>query len=223
MSRTVARAQCVPHWAARACTRGSGFAQLSSGSSDAHEGARCGSRPVHARRELVLARPTRCEKSPPQGVLRFPGANGSRAAEGSMSTNRLQGKRSPYMAPRSAALPRTWPTSYPLHRPILASEARRLDAAADERGLSGLVLMEHAARGVAAVASALAPRRAGPIAVLCGPGNNGGDGYAAARQLGVVGPTGAGRPRGADRPPPPPPPSRHGSGAESRRRHRRLA
>ena len=64
------------------------------------------------------------EKSPPQGVLQFPGANGSRAAEGSMSTKRVQGKRSPYMAPRFAGLPRTWPASYPPHRPLLASEAR---------------------------------------------------------------------------------------------------
>jgi NAD(P)H-hydrate epimerase len=100
-----------------------------------------------------------------------------------MSTKRLQGKRSPYMAPRFAGLPRTWPTSYPPHRPLLASEAQDLDRLAEKRGLSGAILMEHASRGVAAVASALVRRRAGPIVVLCGPGNNGGDGYGAARQL----------------------------------------
>jgi hydroxyethylthiazole kinase-like uncharacterized protein yjeF len=100
-----------------------------------------------------------------------------------MSTNRLQGKRSPYMATRFAGLPRTWPTSYPQHRPLLASEARNLDAWAEKRGLSSRILMEHAARGVAAVAAALLPPGTRPIAVICGPGNNGGDGYGAARQL----------------------------------------
>ena len=85
------------------------------------------------------------------------------------------------MAVPKPPLPRAWPASYPPHRPILASDARNLDAAAEKRGLSSLVLMEHAARGVAAVAAAQAPR--GAIAVVCGPGNNGGDGYGAARQL----------------------------------------
>ena len=57
----------------------------------------------------------------------------------------------------------------------------RADQAAIEAGISGLSLMERAGRAVAETAARLAKRR--PILVLCGPGNNGGDGYVAARYL----------------------------------------
>jgi len=84
-------------------------------------------------------------------------------------------------------LPPTWPPGYPSHRPLTAQEARNLDEqASSEHGLPPLALMEHAARGVACLAEALAAERGGPegaILVLCGPGNNGGDGYGAARFL----------------------------------------
>ncbi len=48
--------------------------------------------------------------------------------------------------------------------------------------MPGLVLMEHACAGIAAIAVAMAsPDHR--FVVLCGPGNNGGDGYGAARLL----------------------------------------
>lgn len=71
---------------------------------------------------------------------------------------------------------------YPPHRPVLGSEARAADLAATRAGVPSLVLMEHAARALAALAAELR-RGPGPVAVVCGPGNNGGDGYGCARFL----------------------------------------
>jgi hypothetical protein len=57
-------------------------------------------------------------------------------------------------------------------------EMRRADAMAVEAGTSSLALMENAGRAVAEIiASRFAPCR---TAILCGPGNNGGDGFVAA-------------------------------------------
>jgi NAD(P)H-hydrate epimerase len=59
---------------------------------------------------------------------------------------------------------------------------RATDAwAIEEVGIPGLELMERAGRGLADLVSEVAP--AGTIAVTCGKGNNGGDGYVAARLL----------------------------------------
>ena len=59
---------------------------------------------------------------------------------------------------------------------------RATDAwAIEERGIPGLDLMERAGRGLADVVAAVAPT--GTVAVVCGKGNNGGDGYVAARLL----------------------------------------
>jgi hydroxyethylthiazole kinase-like uncharacterized protein yjeF len=54
-------------------------------------------------------------------------------------------------------------------------------AIADE-GIPGIELMERAGAGLATLAAELAVG-GGPIAVVCGKGNNGGDGYVAARHL----------------------------------------
>ncbi|MEA2285307.1 MAG: ADP-dependent NAD(P)H-hydrate dehydratase / NAD(P)H-hydrate epimerase, partial [Solirubrobacteraceae bacterium] len=53
--------------------------------------------------------------------------------------------------------------------------------AIEERGIPGLDLMERAGAGLAALTREVASD--GPIAVVCGKGNNGGDGYVAARLL----------------------------------------
>lgn len=80
-------------------------------------------------------------------------------------------------------LPPTWPPGYPRHSAVSRAQSNEFDRlAAAAHGIPSLVLMEHAARGIAEIAE----RLAGPEArflVLCGPGNNGGDGYGAARFL----------------------------------------
>ncbi|MBK8975386.1 MAG: NAD(P)H-hydrate epimerase [Planctomycetes bacterium] len=64
---------------------------------------------------------------------------------------------------------------------ISVAEARALDRDAVERlGMPSILLMENASRGVATLAAELGER----FVILCGPGNNGGDGLAAARHLG---------------------------------------
>lgn len=57
------------------------------------------------------------------------------------------------------------------------------DHAAMVAGISGPTLMEAAGRAVARAVMDLSPDRPVPVLVLCGPGNNGGDGFVAARHL----------------------------------------
>ena len=70
-------------------------------------------------------------------------------------------------------------------RTATAQQMRELDRIAiEERGIPSTLLMENAARAVADEAlSLLKDRPEARVAVLCGPGNNGGDGVAAARFL----------------------------------------
>lgn len=67
-----------------------------------------------------------------------------------------------------------------------ASEMRALDEwAITEHGIPSLELMEKAGAGVAAAVTDLEP--AGPARIVCGKGNNGGDGLVAARKLAEFG------------------------------------
>jgi len=65
---------------------------------------------------------------------------------------------------------------------LTREQVRRVDRLAiEEYGISGLVLMENAGRGVADVLSRHKPR--GPVVICCGTGNNAGDGFVLARHL----------------------------------------
>src|SRR5690349_15907862 len=76
----------------------------------------------------------------------------------------------------TAGLPR-WTT--PLPDP---EQQRGIDTwAIEQQGIAGLELMERAGGGLADVVAARAP--VGRVAVVCGKGNNGGDGLVVARLL----------------------------------------
>jgi NAD(P)H-hydrate epimerase len=71
--------------------------------------------------------------------------------------------------------------------PMTAAAMTGADRRAQAFGVPGEQLMEHAGTAVAAAARALAIDTdrwdRGPVVILCGPGNNGGDGLVAARRL----------------------------------------
>jgi NAD(P)H-hydrate epimerase len=75
--------------------------------------------------------------------------------------------------------------------PIGAEAMRGADRRAQALGFSEERLMEHAGTAVAAAVKALAVDTErwgkGPIVIFAGPGNNGGDGYVAARRLALNG------------------------------------
>lgn len=75
--------------------------------------------------------------------------------------------------------------------PMSAEQMRGADARAQRMGVKGDQLMEQAGCAVAAAARALLTTAERPrtavVLILCGPGNNGGDGLVAARHLGAAG------------------------------------
>jgi NAD(P)H-hydrate epimerase len=69
-------------------------------------------------------------------------------------------------------------------------QVREVDRRAiEDYGMSGLMLMENAGRGTADVLCAILSQqeRAGHVLIVCGRGNNGGDGFVIARQLDLRG------------------------------------
>jgi NAD(P)H-hydrate epimerase len=68
---------------------------------------------------------------------------------------------------------------------LTREQVRTIDRLASERyGIPAVVLMENAARAVAEAAKQMiGPKPSGVVIFLCGGGNNGGDGMAAARHL----------------------------------------
>jgi NAD(P)H-hydrate epimerase len=75
--------------------------------------------------------------------------------------------------------------------PMSGAAMTGADRRAQALGVPGGRLMEHAGTAVAAAARAVAVDQnrltAGPILILCGPGNNGGDGLVAGRRLARIG------------------------------------
>ncbi len=74
---------------------------------------------------------------------------------------------------------------YPVGKALTCQEIRELDVLAIEHvGIPGIVLMENAGRGVAEfIYNTLVNPSADRVLILCGAGNNGGDGFVVARHL----------------------------------------
>lgn len=78
------------------------------------------------------------------------------------------------------------PTANP--RPLPAEAVRELDRRAiEDFGVPGVVLMENAGRGAAQLALEMLGQSTGPVIILAGRGNNGGDGCVLARHLANAG------------------------------------
>ena len=73
-------------------------------------------------------------------------------------------------------------------RPLTRNEARSIDQRAmDEYGIPGLVLMENAGRNAAGIIAARYAESNREVCIVCGKGNNAGDGFVIARNLKMAG------------------------------------
>jgi len=71
---------------------------------------------------------------------------------------------------------------------LTAAQAKALDNKALEKfGISTLVLMENAGSAISVEALKILQKQKGKLAIFCGKGNNGGDGFCAARHLMAAG------------------------------------
>jgi NAD(P)H-hydrate epimerase len=71
-------------------------------------------------------------------------------------------------------------------KPLTCEQVRQVDQIAiDQYAMPGIVLMENAGRGAAEKIDSVSPD--GLATILCGKGNNGGDGYVVARHLQLMG------------------------------------
>ncbi|QDT15690.1 NAD(P)H-hydrate epimerase [Alienimonas californiensis] len=78
----------------------------------------------------------------------------------------------------------------PAPPPLTVAQSRAVDRVClEDYGLPGAVLMENAARGCAELLDRVSDGNPGAVAIVCGKGNNGGDGFALARHLTIRGAT----------------------------------
>ncbi len=121
----------------------------------------------------------------PAGADRRPGGTGDEAPQTPLPANDAA-----LLDQELRGLSRRWADRSAL-APIGAEAMTGADRRAQALGVPEERLMEHAGTAVAAATRALAVDTGrwgtGPIVILCGPGNNGGDGFVAARRLALNG------------------------------------
>jgi hydroxyethylthiazole kinase-like uncharacterized protein yjeF len=138
----------------------------------------------------AVTRPAPAAKRRPSGTTPRPRVS---TVEARRSVSQTRNQTAPLPADDSAifeldlaGLRRRWADAA-RRSPIGAQAMTGADLRAQAMGISGQRLMEQAGAAVAASAKALAEATGrwskGAVLVLCGPGNNGGDGFVAARYL----------------------------------------
>ncbi len=125
----------------------------------------------------TLAAARRRASSPSASCSRTCGRATTRPSSGTGSPSRSSSGASSWSGARN------WDRVVAVIPVLTADEMRRADRRTiDEVGLPGAVLMENAGAAVARVVEERYPR-ARRVVVLCGRGNNGGDGFVVARRL----------------------------------------